>query len=178
MAYIYLPNSGMANVNDKDIYLYQGVNPIGLLNGKTVIRIQFSDIYDMDENDLSEQIEIAYENNELVEKMIDKLTEQELNIEVFNNTYIKGNIEIKEDNQMLYLGIPYDEGWSIYIDGNKVDSQEVLGYMTTINLDMGEHTIEMRYVPKNLEKSIIISAIGIIGLIILAIYCNRKSKKN
>lgn len=178
MAYIYLPNSGMANVNGKDIYLYQGVNPIGLLNGKTVIRIQFSDIYDMDENDLSEQIEIAYENNELVEKMINKLTEQELNIEVFNNTYIKGNIKIKEDNQMLYLGIPYDEGWSIYIDGNKVDSQEVLGYMTTINLDMGEHTIEMRYLPKNLDKSIIISAIGIIGLIILAIYCNRKSKKN
>ena len=176
MAYIYLPNSGMANVNGKDIYLYQGVNPIGVLSGTTKIKIQFSDVYDMDENNLSKQIEIAYEDNNVVKDMLTKLREQELNIEAFNNTYVKGNIEIKGNNQILYLGIPYDEGWTVYVDGIEVSSQEVLGYMTAIDLQEGNHTIEMYYYPTNLNKAIIISIIGIIGLIILSIYCNKKVK--
>ncbi len=65
----------------------------------------------------------------------------------FNDTTIKGTFKLDE-NEILYTSIPYDEGWTIYIDGREIAdtavykiSDSLLGIYAT----PGEHEITMKY---------------------------------
>ncbi len=112
------------------------------------------------------------------DKFIDlynKLNDEALNITKWSDTYFKGNINVKSDNTLL-LSIPYDEGWSVYVDGVKTETYSVLNALTGIDLTAGEHTIEIKYFPVNLIMGCIITALCII--ILIAVYIIKRSIKN
>ncbi|MCX7728554.1 MAG: YfhO family protein, partial [Bacteroidia bacterium] len=46
----------------------------------------------------------------MLEKFVDSLSHHHLVLNKFSNNHIKGTIEVSE-NKILYLSIPYDEGW-------------------------------------------------------------------
>lgn len=82
------------------------------------------------------------------------------NIEV-NKNKIKGNIEIGYD-ATLVLSIPYEEGWTVYVDGKKTDYYKLNDIFTAVDLKHGNHTIEMKYIPKSFILSLIISLSSIV----------------
>lgn len=105
------------------------------------------------------------------------LKNQSLNIEEFTDTKISGTITAQEDG-ILYTSIPYDTGWQVTVDGEKIDSEELLDIgkaLLGINLSSGTHTIEFRYSPKGLKLGIALSVIGTI-IILLYIFVIRKKK--
>ena len=73
---------------------------------------------------------------------------------------ISGNVDL-DKNKILYLSIPYCEGWSACVDGKKVDILKGNSIGMAIPLKEGKHEIELKYVTPGLKEGLIFSAIGL-----------------
>ena len=99
----------------------------------------------------------------VVKNMYNSLAGNSLNVESYSDTTIKGTVNAKE-NCYLYSSIPYDDGWSVYVDGKKAETFEIGGTLLAIELTPGQHKIEYKYFPVGFLYGIIISAVTVFGL--------------
>lgn len=111
----------------------------------------------------------------VVKNMYNSLAGNSLNVESYSDTTIKGTVKAKE-NCYLYSSIPYDDGWSVYVDGKKAETFEIGGTLLAIELTPGQHKIEYKYFPVGFLYGIIISAVTVFGLSVFYIY-NKSSLK-
>lgn len=105
-----------------------------------------------------------------------RLKESSLNVDSHSDTKISGAIKVNEDS-ILYSSIPYDEGWSVLIDGEKADTFELGDAVLAAAIKKGEHTVEYVYTPKGLNYGIIISAASIAGICGYIIFITVKRKR-
>ena len=92
---------------------------------------------------------IFYLDMEAFEYAIGKLAETQYNITDYTESSFKGTINTKKADQTILTTIPYDKGWQIYLDGEKVEYHKTLNALIAFDIDsIGEHTLEMRYMPK------------------------------
>lgn len=111
----------------------------------------------------------------VVKNMYNSLAGNSLNVDSYSDTTIKGTVNAKE-NCYLYSSIPYDDGWSVYVDGKKAETFEIGGTLLAIELTPGQHKIEYKYFPVGFLYGIIISAVTVFGLCVFYIY-NKSSLK-
>lgn len=111
----------------------------------------------------------------VVKNMYNSLAGNSLNVDSYSDTTIKGTVKAKE-NCYLYSSIPYDDGWSVYVDGKKAETFEIGGTLLAIELTPGQHKIEYKYFPVGFLYGIIISAVTVFGLCGFYIY-NKSSLK-
>lgn len=111
----------------------------------------------------------------VVKNMYNSLAGNSLNVESYSDTTIKGTVKAKE-NCYLYSSIPYDDGWSVYVDGKKAETFEIGGTLLAIELTPGQHKIEYKYFSVGFLYGIIISAVTVFGLCGFYIY-NKSSLK-
>lgn len=109
------------------------------------------------------------------------LKDGQLEYTEFNDTLIKGNFEIQE-NEILYTSIPYDEAWEIYIDGKKVDNKDIVAISNALigvkSIAPGYHEITMEYKNIGLVNCLAIPIVVIIiSLAILLIKKFAQKKK-
>lgn len=101
-----------------------------------------------------------------------RLKAGELAVTKFEDTHIVGTVYAPQDS-LLYTSIPYDEGWSVTVNGEKVDSSELLKIgdaLLGIPLDKeGANTIELKFIPKGLYTGIYISGLTLFALILFLI---------
>ena len=121
-----------------------------------------------------EGIYVYYVDKDKFEESINTLKTSQLNITNIKRSTIKGTIDVKEDNKVLFTSIPYNKEIDIYVDGKKVKKEKVLNTFVGIKLDKGKHTIKIKYTPKTLYLSFIPS-IG--SLILLFGYLKLYKKK-
>ncbi len=115
---------------------------------------------------------------------MDKFTEgynilknQSMKIKTFTDTEISGTVNVKSSG-ILYTSIPYDTGWSVTVDGHKLEDEELIAIgdaLLGIDLTEGTHTIEFKYTPQGLLLGISLTAFGLIILLIY-IFVIRKLK--
>lgn len=117
-------------------------------------------------------------NTESFVEGYNKLKTEQLDIETFEDTRIKGNVTALKDS-VFYTSIPYDESWQIYVDGKRVSVAEMqeckLGNgLIGFYLTEGEHDIELKYVARGLTAGIIVSVSTVAVLILLFIVFRKK----
>lgn len=89
---------------------------------------------------------------------------------------LMGTISASKD-KFLCFSIPYDKGWSVYVDGKKAELVRAnIGFMG-VELSAGDHNIELKYWPSGLTAGIVLSCAGGTGLITLAFFERKKQKK-
>ena len=103
------------------------------------------------------------------------LADEPLNITKFEATKVEGTVEAKKDG-VLYTSIPYENGWTVKVDGEKVVPDDLKRAMIGIYLTEGSHKIEMSYVPDGFVNGLIISLFSLGALILVGI-TSRKSRK-
>lgn len=90
------------------------------------------------------------------------------------DTYIRGEIKTDYDG-VLVTSIPYEEGWSMKVDGVKKDISDLTGDVwITTGLDKGKHVIEFRFMPPGLIAGIVIS---LLSIMILIFVCRRRGRR-
>lgn len=102
---------------------------------------------------------------------------QPMQIQEFQNGKVKGTIEVGEENALLYLGVPYNKGWTVKVDGEKVETICVLEDQMVIDLTKGTHEIEMTFFPRGLKLGIFVCALSIACSIALGIDYLLQQKK-
>lgn len=90
---------------------------------------------------------------------------------------IKGTVKLAAD-KMLYTSIPYDTSWSVYVDGEKVDSENIVkvgNALMGVKMDAGEHEVEFKYVPNGFIVGAVMTVVGILLLIVLLMLKKKKA---
>lgn len=83
----------------------------------------------------------------------------------YTDTKVTGHIRVEKEGQMLFTTIPYDEGWTLYVNGQKTDCRDFKNSFIAFDLEPGEYTIEFRYWPSGLTPGIILSLLALAGFI-------------
>lgn len=89
---------------------------------------------------------------------------------------LRGSIKASSEGYLI-LSIPYDKGWSVYVDGNKVSPYVAYGMMTAIRLNTGRHVVELKYIPSGLPAGIFVSLISLTLVIVSGIYRDKSKSK-
>lgn len=99
-----------------------------------------------------------YEKNDNDKKAILKLKKsQSYNVKLKKNK-VSFNIDVKDNNQLLMITIPYELGWNLKIDGKVKKADKLYGAFLGTYLDKGTHKLELSYFPPGLKIGIAISA--------------------
>ena len=108
---------------------------------------------------------IYYFDDEVFVEDIEKLQTNQLDITYYKGNKIKGKIKV-DDYKVLFTTIPYEKGWKILVDGEKVDYYSIYDNFIGLDLTTGEHTIEFEFTPPLIKLGLIISIIASILFII------------
>lgn len=68
------------------------------------------------------------------------------------------------DDRLILTTIPYEEGWTLYVDGQKADIEVYQGALIGINPGTGSHDITLKFVAPGVKAGAACSIIGILGL--------------
>ncbi len=121
------------------------------------------------------QIYVAKFNEDVFEKGYNILKEHYMATDNHTDSSMEGTIDAGEGG-LFYSSVPYEEGWSAYVDGVLTNITPVGGSMIAFELPKGKHTIKLSYIPKGYIPGTIISLMGLAALV-LAIVINRKHQK-
>lgn len=120
------------------------------------------------------EIHIYYENEEVLKKHYKLLSENEVRMEKINDTKYIANVNVENDEQLVMFTIPYDEGWKIKENAERLESVEVLDNLIGVRLDKGEHEISLEYELPKMKVGVICSLIG--GIVWFVLLRIRKKK--
>ena len=107
------------------------------------------------------------------------LSDEQLDVRAYDTTSLTGHINVLEDG-LLFMTIPYAEGWKAEVDGEEAEIVPVQDALMGIRLAKGSHDITLRYTPAGFREGLIISAVSVffIALIIFVPVLAGKIKKN
>ena len=115
---------------------------------------------------------VTYDESNLISNL-SSLQENMMSDIKFNKNTLTGKINSSKSG-ILFLSIGYDKNFEIYVDGEEVEYYSLLdGAFIGLDIENGEHDIELRYVDKNFKWYIICSLLSIIITIILYYFINK-----
>lgn len=143
--------------------------------GTTYSRVISTDDY-LAINDTNEFLKSVIAEPEDVGKIEEYVTEDFSQLENirYSGNHLFATYNSNEKGFMV-IGIPFDEGWDITINGEIVDKYMVNGGLIGIPIPEGECSLEMYFTPAGFKLGAIISAMGII-LFGFVVYLGRKRK--
>ncbi len=124
---------------------------------------------DKEEYTIIKNFFIYHFNDELFHKDLETLKDGQWNITEYNDRYLKGTITAQE-GEMMFTSIPSEPGWTVKVDGKKVETVEILKAFIGFELEPGEHTIEMKYTPPGFVFGVITLILGIGAIAVLYLY--------
>lgn len=173
--YFYVPSDYQrevtVKVNGKDIDTFNGSN-----NGKIVtlgsfeennavnltLSLQNVDLYIKKGYNM-----VYYIDWDVFTDAMTRLGRCQYQISDYTDSHFEGTISTSTDQQTILTTIPYDAGWRVYVDGERVETYETLDALTAFTISSaGEHELTMRYLPNafvlGLTVTLICSALFII----------------
>ncbi len=121
---------------------------------------------------------IYYIDYEVLEEAFGKIQESQLVIdEEYKEDDIRGSINTSKDDQLILTTIPYDEGWKVYVDGERVELTEASDALVSFRIaEAGEHTVRFLYRSNAYVIGITITLISLVLFVLLIIF-ERKIRK-
>ncbi len=107
---------------------------------------------------------------DVFEDAMARLAKDQFIIEEYTESSFKGHLTASSDNELILTTIAYDNGWEVYVDGDRVETQKALGSLISFRTggEAGQtHQIEMVYRPRAITVGLWISVISLLVLIAL-----------
>ena len=117
----------------------------------------------------------AVADNSQVAGYAKELNARDISVSVEKETCLKGSFTASE-GQVILFTIPWDEGWTCYIDGQKADIEKTLDLFMSVNAPEGSHTYELRFFPAWLDYGLYLFGIAFFGCIVFIVVDHRKRK--
>lgn len=106
----------------------------------------------------------------------ENLRDEGLKVTYFNGSKIKGTVSVKE-NGTLFTSIPYDKGWSVYVDGRKVKTHNYSNTFLCIELSAGEHEIVFKFTHVGFVLGLCLSIATLAGIAAFEILRRKRIRK-
>ena len=119
----------------------------------------------------------AYVDADTLHRLSETVRQRPSAIEKLADSHLRGEFTA-EAGQKLMFTIPYDEGWTCYIDGKEAEINMVLGVFMAVNAPEGTHSYEMKFFPTGMKTGIGLSAAALLALLIyIPIDARRRKRK-
>lgn len=115
-------------------------------------------------------------NLESLDTAYQKLNEQTMELTHFEDTNIRGSIDVKKAGRFVF-SIAKEDGWTLYVDGVKVESEIFAEAFISTYLEEGVHEIELKYETPGLKAGLAISSVCVFlfaGTLFLKRKCLRR----
>ncbi len=131
-------------------------------DGKDASKAVHAEIYRMDETVLENALEL--------------LSQQHMEDVEWESDRICGELKLQGEGRLI-LSVPYEDGWTVHINGEKVEGELFGGCLMAFDLEPGEYRLEMHYVPEGLYAGIAVSAVSIGSFAGLTLLKRRKQRR-
>jgi len=91
----------------------------------------------------------------------------------FSPNAVKGSIRL-ESAKLLCLSIPFSNGWTAYVNGEKTDLCRVNTMYSGLYLEPGQYQIELKYRTPGLNLGLACAGLGLMLLLLVCCYRRRK----
>ncbi len=123
------------------------------------------------------RLELCRINEEKLQQIYDKLADEGMEVTYVKDGKLDGVVTMKEDG-LLFTTIPYDEGWTVKVDGEKVETMAVGEAFLALPLSAGQHTVTFRYTAPGFLRGLLLSLCGwVLYFVIFHIRRQKKRKK-
>lgn len=157
--------------NGIDVYENTMAYELGFVNNKYM---KYDDFIKLSYDDrLSKLLDTTILDNEEYDNFGENsssLNANSCNVISFSSDNIRMKANIEDQQAMLSFSIPYDEGWRVVVDGEKVDTSKVNISLLGVKLTKGEHIVEIKYVSKSFIVGCGITALSVIAVALIYLY--------
>lgn len=119
------------------------------------------------------------EDIELLSQCIEEMRPEGTVVVKNSSSNLECSINVAED-RIIMTSIPYDENWTVYVDGKEAETSEAFDMMLAVKVEAGEHYVSFSYTPKYLVESAGITGCSLIILLFVVMYnvrCRRRREK-
>ncbi|MBO4927890.1 MAG: YfhO family protein [Clostridiales bacterium] len=81
-----------------------------------------------------------------------------------------------ESESLLLTTIPFEKGWTAYIDGQEADIRSFQDAFICVTVPKGTHEVDLRFTPPGLGLGVIMSGVGFVSYLVLAAVTLRKKR--
>lgn len=93
-----------------------------------------------------ENVDFAFFYEDGLTAYYEELAKAGMKIEVMEDGYVRGKVEVTEKKPVLFTSFPCEEGWKAFVDGKEQEIIPLLeGGFIGLRLEPGEHEIELRF---------------------------------
>lgn len=114
-------------------------------------------------------------NQDVFDRGYELLNDEKLEITNLTATQVDGTITAKKDG-LMYTSIPYEEGWTAYVDGVETEIIPIANAMCAVPLSQGEHQVTFKYSPNGFIPGVLLG-VAALALFILIIAMEQVYKK-
>ena len=118
----------------------------------------------------------AYADNAQLEEYAQLLNSRDCTFNAEHENDLTGSFTAGEDQRILFT-IPWDEGWSCFIDGKPVPIDKTWDLFMSVEVPAGQHVYEMKFFPAWMNYGLVLSGAAIVGTIALMIAWKAQKKK-
>ena len=98
--------------------------------------------------------------------------------EEFSQTKLTGTMATEEEGTTVLMTVPYDKGWKIYVDGERVETNEAMNSLLGFEISSaGEHSIVMKYSPDIYKPGAAISFVAIVIFALTVYFIHLKLRR-
>lgn len=144
-------------------------------------------ILDLGYCEAGEEVKVTNTANELVQLVVyrldlmafrtayEALAAQTVEVTEVSDTRVKGNVDVTQAGRLIF-SIADEDGWTLYVDGKKRDSETFGSAFISTYLTEGTHEFELRYKSPGFLTGAVISAAAVV-LFAATMAVRRKRKK-
>ncbi len=136
---------------------YKNVMYLGTYEEGDTIKLKLKDTYD---RDYDFRLIAVSMDEKLTKEKLSQAKEKGFDPDIVRGGYVKGEYETNENTSML-LQVPYDEGWTIAINGEEVEYERAFNGLMQIEVPEGSSEIVMKYFPPGLLAGMACTVVGI-----------------
>ena len=81
-----------------------------------------------------------------------------------------------EDGEVLLTTIPYEKGWTCYVDGVEKEITPYQDALISVDTGAGAHKVELKFLAPGVKPGLVMSAIGVLSLVAIFVIDNKKKK--
>lgn len=115
-------------------------------------------------------------NEKSLETAIQTLNLHTFEVTQFSDTEVEGKITVQERGRLVF-SIPKEEGWTLYVDGKKTESEYFGEAFLSVHLTEGTHRIRLKYQTPGLKLGAGISAGSLVLFVIWMLGRKKKEGK-
>lgn len=111
-------------------------------------------------------------NENAVRELYEELSQAQLDITGYDDGFLRGNVTVdtkalgyNSGRANMLITIPYDEGWTVYVDGEETEAYKCFGAFLSIYLSDGIHDVMLKYEPKGLSLGMLISGLSLLVIL-------------